>query len=123
MPKFSIEKIQDIRKSKNLTYDEISEKTGLSKSAISKVFGGFQDNPTTSFLEKMAEVFDCGIDDFFIFENTPKSPYYQDRKTNEIAVAINNKQELKKLLKAASNLDKEDIELITKLALRFQGQI
>ena len=122
MPKFSIEKIQEIRKSKNLTYDEISDKTGLSKSAISKVFGGFQDNPTTSFLEKMAEVFDCGIDDFFIFEKNPKSPYYQDRKINEIANTINEKGELKTLFKTALNLQKEDVELITKLALRLQEQ-
>ena len=123
MPKFSIEKIQEIRKSKNLTYDEISDKTGLSKSAISKVFGGFQDNPTTSFLEKMAEVFDCGIDDFFIFEKAPKSPYYQDRKINEISMLINNRQELKALLKTASALDEDDLKLITKLVSKIKGQI
>lgn len=120
MPKFSIEKIQEIRKSKNLTYDEISEKTGLSKSAISKVFGGFQENPTTLFLEKMAEVLDCGIDDFFVFENTPKSPYYQDRKINEIANIINEKEELKALFYAVSPLQREDVELITALAGRIR---
>lgn len=121
MPKFSIEKIQEIRKSKNLTYDEIAQISGLSKSAISKVFGGFQENPTTLFLEKMAEVFDCGIDDFFIFEKEPKSPYYFDRKSIEIAAEINNNIEYKALFEAAKKLKTEDIRLVTKVIERFKS--
>lgn len=119
MPKFSVEKIQEIRRSKNLTYDEISKLSGISKSAVSKVFGGFQENPTAAFLEKMAKIFDCGIDEFFTFENEPKSPYYTDRKTAETAQKIENRPDLRLFLDVVSTLNKEDFTLLFQLAKRL----
>lgn len=119
MPKFSIEKIQEIRKSKNLTYDEIAKISGLSKSAVSKVFGGFQENPTTLFLEKMAEVFDCGIDDFFIFEKEPESPYYLDRKSSRIASEISENTDYRALFEIITKLNTKDVKLLFEIAKRL----
>ena len=49
MSKLSKEKLNEIKRSKNYTSKEIALKTGIPRSTIEKIFGGFSQNPTWWF--------------------------------------------------------------------------
>ena len=88
MPKFSLEKLNEIKNSQYLTFKDIAESTGIPYSTVSKIFGGFNPNPSIESLLKIAEALECGIDDFIEYEKNPKSPYYSDRQIDKIAQEI-----------------------------------
>lgn len=113
MAKLSTEKMQEIRNSLGLTYDDVAEKTGISKSTITKLFGGFQINPSIDSIVKIAEVLQCEVDDFIERETEPSSPYYLDRKTAELAQNLADRPELNAVLRAARDLPPEDIKFVT----------
>ena len=119
--KFSHLKMQEIRKSKCYTYENLAEITGIPRSTITKVFGGFQTNPTMIFLTKMAEALNCGIDDFFIWNEEPTSPYYLDRKTGELAQEIHDNPDLRILLDASRDLSPEDLKTVITIAQKIKG--
>ena len=79
MSKLSKEKLNEIKQSKNYTSKEIAEKTGIPKSTVEKIFGGFSKNPTLDILLKIADILDCGLDDFIEYGKEPESPFYKDR--------------------------------------------
>ena len=63
-------KINEFRKSKNLTADEFAKKLGYSSSTIIKVLYGERD-PGRRFLEKLKEVFpDADMNYFFTAKTT-----------------------------------------------------
>lgn len=109
MAEFSVENMQEIRKAKGLTYEALADLTGIPKSTITKVFGGFQTNPGASFLAKIATALDCGIDDFFIWEKEPASPFSSDRKMQKSMEMIYENPELKNLLSAAKSLSPDAV--------------
>lgn len=113
MAKLSIEKMQKIRETADLTYKEIAEITGISESSITKLFGGFQVNPSIDSLVKIAEALKCEVDDFIERETEPTSPYYLDKKTAEIAQDLAERPELNAALRAMRDLPPEDIKNIT----------
>lgn len=112
MAKLSIEKMQEIRNSLGLTYDDISEKTGISKSSITKLFGGFQINPSIDAIVKIAEALQCEVDDFIERDSEAYSSYYLDKKTAELAQNLADKPELNAVLRAARDLPVEDIKFV-----------
>lgn len=121
MAKLSIEKMQEIRSSAGLTYKEIAEKTGISESSITKLFGGFQANPSIDAISKIADILDCEVDDFLIRENgEPSSPYYLDKKTAEMAQYLKDQPELKVLLDATKDLSPENIKFVVDLVNRLK---
>ena len=113
---FSTKKMQEIRKSKGFTYKNLSELTNISESSITKLFGGFNKNPTMNYLRKIAEALDCSIDDFFEWEALPTSPYHLDRITASILNDINKNPSIKKLLQLAQKMSSEDLHVITYIA-------
>lgn len=121
MPKFSIEKMQEIRKSANLTYKNLAELTGISESTITKIFGGFNKNPTLSYLRKIADALKCSLDDFYEWESEPTSPYYYDRKTAELAQEIHDNPEYRILLDATRDLTPEQLKTIINVANAIKG--
>lgn len=121
MTKLSIEKMQEIRKTCGFTYKKISELSGISESTVTKIFGGFSANPTLSHLKKIAEVLNCGLDDFYEWEVEPTSPYYLDRKTAEIAQEIHDNPEFKLLMDATRDLNPEDLKAVIDIANRIKG--
>lgn len=112
----SLSKLQEIRKSKNLTYKKIAELTGISKSTITKIFCGFNKNPTLSHLKMIAQIFECSLDDFFEWEKEPVSPYYLDRKTGEIAQEIFESPDLRILFDASRKLTPEEMQIVINVA-------
>lgn len=121
MPEFSISKMQDIRKSKGLTYKKLAELTEISESSITKIFGGFNTNPTLTYLKKIATALDCSIDDFFEWEQEPTSPYYLDRKTAELAQEIHDNPEYRVLLDASRDLKPDDLKAVIDIVNRIKG--
>ena len=104
MPKFSIEKMQEIRKSNGYTYKKLAELTGISESTITKLFGGFNKNPTLSYLRKIADALNCSLDDFYEWESEPTSPYYIDRKTAELAQELHDNPDYRILFDAMRDM-------------------
>lgn len=121
MPKFSIEKLNEIRNSRGYTLKELAELTQIPHSTISKIFAGFNKNPSIDSLQKIANVLECGIDDFLNYDVEPKSPYYADRQTNKIAQEIYENKDLRILFDASKNLSPEDIQAIIEIAKRIQA--
>lgn len=121
MPKFSIEKLNEIRNSTGYTLKELAELTQIPHSTISKIFAGFNKNPSIDSLQKIANVLECGIDDFLDYDIEPKSPYYTDRQTNKIAQEIYENKDLRILFDASKNLSSEDIQAIVEIAKRIQA--
>ncbi len=116
MATFSVENMQEIRKSKGYTYETVSMLTGIPKSTITKVFGGFQTNPSALFLAKIAQALECGIDDFFIWDKEPVSPYSITRKIAAAEKEIIENPDLRLLIHASKNLSKEAIDALVKIA-------
>ncbi len=121
MPEFSIKKMNEMRKAKGYTYKKLAELTEISESTITKIFGGFNSNPTLSYLKKIAKALDCSIDDFFEWEQEPKSPYYLDRKTGKLAQEIYDNPELKILFDASRDLKPDDLKAVIDIANRIKG--
>ena len=121
MPKFSIEKLNEIKNSKNLTLKEIADITGIPHSTISKIFGGFNNNPSIDTVQKIANALECGIDDFIEYDVLPKSPYYTDRQTGKIAQDIYENPDLRILFDASKNLAPDDIQAVVEIAKRIQS--
>ncbi len=121
MPKFSIEKLNEIKNSKDLTLKEIANITGIPHSTISKIFGGFNNNPSIDTVQKIANALECGIDDFIEYDVLPKSPYYTDRQTGKIAQDIYENPDLRILFDASKNLAPDDIQAVVEIAKRIQS--
>lgn len=119
MPKLCKEKLNELKRSKNYTAAEIAKRTGLPKSTIDKIFGGFNKNPTLDSMKRIAEVLDCGIDDFLVYENEPSSPFYVDRVVNKISVAFSENPSLKLLFDIVKKLDSDDVEILITMAKRM----
>lgn len=121
MTNLSIEKMQEIRKTCGLTYEQLAQNTGISRSTIEKIFGGFNKNPTLSYLKKIAESLNCSVEDFFEWESEPTSPYYLDRKTAELAQEIHDNPEYRMLLDASRYLKPDDLKAVIDIANRIKG--
>ena len=65
-----LEKINEIRKAKNMSIDELCEKSGIPKSTISKITAGITTNPTLDTIQAIAKALGCRLDDF---DDTPKN--------------------------------------------------
>ncbi len=122
MSKLSKEKLNEIKRSKNYTSQEIAQHSGIPKSTIEKIFGGFNKNPTIDILQKIADVFDCGIDDFMEYEKEPSSPFYKDRTAIQLMDYIYDKKELKKLINVSKTLNCDDINILITLAERLSDK-
>lgn len=121
MSNINLNKLNEIKESKGYTLKEISNLTQIPHSSISKIFAGFNKNPTIDVLQKIANALGCGIDDFINYEVEPKSAYYTDRQTNEIAQEIYENKDLRILFDASKNLSPEDIQAVVEIAKRIQS--
>lgn len=123
MSKFSIQKMKEIKKSSGLTNRDIADKTNISVSTITKLFGGFQVNPSIEAISKIADALNCSVDDFFEFDGAePTSPYYIDRITAQLAQDLAEKPELNAALRAMRDLPPDDIKFVQEFIERLKKQ-
>ncbi len=59
-----LERIKDIRKSKGMTIEELSEKSGVPVSTIKKISAGITQNPNLETVRAIARALNCTLDDF-----------------------------------------------------------
>lgn len=122
MAKLSISKMQEIRNSAGYTYKELADKTGISESSLTKLFGGFQVNPSIDAIVKIAEALNCEVDDFLDRDSEPTSPYYIDKVSAKLAQDISEKPELNAALRAMRDLPPEDIKFVQEFIEKIKKQ-
>ena len=122
MPEFSLKKLNEIKNSQFLTFKDIADMTKIPASTISKIFGGFNKNPSIESLLKIANALDCGIDDFIEYDKMPKSPYFIDRETAKLALEIYENSNLRDLFENCKNLVDEDITALNAVSLRLKSR-
>lgn len=85
--------IRNLRKSKNITLDELSNRTSISNSYLSKLENNKVTNCTINTLEKIAEALEVNIKDLFYSKLDIK---YLKEKLNETIdeYGINSKEAL-----------------------------
>lgn len=121
MDNLNIDKLNEMRESKGYTLKELANLTQIPHSTISKIFAGFNKNPSLDSLQKIARALECGVDDFINYEVEPKSAYYTDRQTSEIAQEIYENKNLRILFDASKNLSPDDIQAVIEIAKRIQS--
>lgn len=119
MQKLSKDRLNELKRSRNLTAKAIAQKTGIPKSTVEKIFGGFNKNPTIENLQKIANVLDCSIDDFLEYETDELSPFFMDKVVVKYAQYLYEKPQARKLIDEVKKLDDADIELLISIAARL----
>lgn len=61
-------KIREIRKEKRMSQDELASKSGVSRTIISRLETGEQDNATMKTLARLAATLDVQVQDLFFDE-------------------------------------------------------
>ena len=120
MTKISKEKLNEIRQSAGLSYQEIADKCNLSMSAVSKIFGGFRSNPTLELLVELAKALNCSIDDFVDWEDEKPLPYYHERETAELAQLLSERPYLKAVLRGMRDMPQNDAAIIQEIIDRMK---
>lgn len=67
------QKVKELRKSLGMSSTELSARSGIAQSFISKVERGLA-YPTTDTLEKLVSAFNISLSDFFSSNDSPLSP-------------------------------------------------
>lgn len=67
-------KINEIRKRKGLSIDELCELSGIPKGTLSKITAGITTSPTLDTVRAIANALGCKLDDFDDSQDTRKSP-------------------------------------------------
>ncbi|MEA5056080.1 MAG: helix-turn-helix domain-containing protein [Anaerotignum propionicum] len=65
-------KLNELRKAKKMTLDELSEKSGVPASTLKKISAGITTNPNLDTVQAIAKALDCSLDDF---DDSPKNEY------------------------------------------------
>ena len=99
------QKIKNIRLSKKLGLNETARKAGISGSYLSNIEKGIKTNPSTDTLQKIADVLEVSVNEFFDDDTENKS----DNKGTEFNPKLSVKEQEK--------LDKQAEELINELTI------
>lgn len=62
-------KIREMREAKDMTQEELSEKSGISRVTISGLENGTERNTTSKTLVKIAKALGCTVDQIFFADN------------------------------------------------------
>lgn len=122
MSKLSVEKLNDYKRSKDLTNKKIAELTGISIATIDRLFSGANTNPNINLLKSLSQVFECTIDDFMEYdENSPLADYYENKETAKLAQEIHDNPEYRILLDATRDLTPEQLQAVINIANVIKG--
>lgn len=108
--------LKSLRIKEGLTQDELAEKVGFSRSAVSMYESGNR-TPTPDILEMLADFFNV---DMNYITGTTEEEYYLDLKTKQIAQEIFNNPELRALFDASKNATPEDLEITKNLLISLK---
>jgi putative transcriptional regulator len=60
-------RIRDLRKSKEITQEDLSKQVGVSRQSIISIENG-KYNPSLELAYKISKTFDCSIEEVFLFQ-------------------------------------------------------
>ncbi|KAA8997549.1 helix-turn-helix domain-containing protein [Paenibacillus spiritus] len=78
------ERIQQLRKKKNYSLTELSEKAGVAKSYLSSIERGIQQNPSIQFLEKVGGVLGISAEEFLQSERSFDKSHDMDHEWTDL---------------------------------------
>lgn len=81
-------KIKSLRLQKGYSINELSEKSGVSKSYLSYMERGIQTNPSLQVLSKLAKTLGTSVDD--LLEGTHSNPISQNKEIDEEWIQLFN---------------------------------
>ncbi len=102
-------KLLFLKKSLNLTNEDLATKAGLPVATVSRIISGKTLDPKADTLRKLAMALDCKVDEL-LGTNQNVEPYYFDKETAEIAQEVAGNQDLKILLHSCKDLPTEQIK-------------
>lgn len=109
--------LQELRTKAHLTQEELSKRTGLSKSAIGMYEQG-RRFPSEEVLELFADFFNVNMDT--LLGKTKRSTYYLDPETAKLAQEVYDNPDLRILFDASRDLRPEDIKFVVDMINRMK---
>ena len=107
-------KLLFLKKSLNLTNEDLATKAGLPVATVSRIISGKTLDPKADTLRKLAMALDCKVDEL-LGTNQNVEPYYFDKKTAELAQKLKDDPQYSVLLDATRELSSEDINAVLEI--------
>lgn len=112
------ERIENLRKSQNISQGKLEKELGFSNGSISK---WRNSTPTYDRLQKVADYFGVSIEYLMTGEEKEDEPkYYLNEETAQAAQEIFENKELRMLFDAARDADPEDLRALHTMALALK---
>lgn len=111
------ERIETLRKSKNISQGKLEKELGFSNGSISK---WKNSTPTTERLQKLADYFGVTVEYLLTGEEKEPAGYYLNDETAQVAQEIFENKELRALFDATRNADPEDLRALHNMALALK---
>lgn len=93
-------KINEIRKRKGLSIDELCELSGIPKGTLSKITAGITTSPTLDTVRAIANALECKLDDLDDSQSAKKSPSTAEAAPGEALHSVEDwKQAVDKMTK------------------------
>ena len=121
------EAIKALRKAAGLSQEELADKLGTTKQTIYKYEAGIVTNIPSDKIELMSQIFGVspavimGWDEDETIENRDET-YYLNPEAAEMANELFHRPEMRVLFDASRKLTKEDIEMVTALIQKMNGE-
>ena len=101
------ERIEALRKSKNISQGKLEKELGFSNGSISK---WKNSTPTTERLQKLADYFGVTVEYLLTGEEKESAGYYLNDETAQVAQEIFENKDLRVLFDAAKDASPEDLK-------------
>lgn len=111
------ERIETLRKSKNISQGKLEKELGFSNGSISK---WKNSTPTTERLQKLADYFGVTVEYLLTGEEKEPAGYYLNDETAQVAQEIFENKELRALFDATRDADPEDLRALHNMALALK---
>ena len=102
-------KIMYYKRTLHLTNDDIHAVTGLPTATISRICTGKTADPKLGTLRLLAKAFDCSVDDLLGTADGVE-PFYLDRTTGTLALALKENPDLRYLIELTKDLSPENLQ-------------
>ena len=110
-----LEIIQELKKEKGLTIEELSAKSGVPIGTLNKILSGQTKDPKLETLKALTRVLGCSLDDLDDADRKTGRSYYLDPDTAEFAQQYFDNPNMRVLFNAARNATPEGIRLAAEM--------
>lgn len=108
-----LERIEQLKKVKGLTNEQLAKLSGVPKGTIDKITAGATKDPKLETVKAIARALGCSISEF---DDTKKTPVSTEVSTGEISLEeSNNLLVTLGYIKAGEQISDEDLQFLTHL--------